>query len=327
MIEHVKVPPIKCQGIKTKLINFITTSIKWDGNGVWIEPFIGSGSVAFNVQPQKAILSDSNPHIIKFYQDIQNGTITPEIVKEYLTKQGVLLSKTDDTKESYYYEVRARFNDNPNSLDFLFLSRSCFNGMMRFNKKGGFNVPFCRKPNRFQKSLVTKIVNQIKWVKEIMEGKDWLFVVKDWKEVVQNAEPNDFLYLDPPYIGKNTDYFNQWSDQDADDLAMIAQLAPCGYALSMWAENSYRKNEYLLKWDGEMVTQDHFYHVGANIENRNSVSEALLIKNNYLYTGNMDDIPIRPRPEKKIVQNEIAGQLDLLDISISDEDDFLVRQL
>lgn len=141
-IEHVKVPPIKCQGIKTKLINFISTSIEWNGEGRWIEPFLGSGTVVFNIQPQRATIADSNPHIIKFYQDIQNNVITPEQVREYLYEQGELLSQTGDGADSYFYEVRSRFNENPNSLDFLFLSRSCFNGMMRFNKKGGFNVPF-----------------------------------------------------------------------------------------------------------------------------------------------------------------------------------------
>ena len=320
IIEHVKVPPIKCQGIKTKLINFISTSIEWDGEGTWIEPFVGSGAVAFNIQPQRAILSDSNPHIIEFYQNIQNGSITPEIVREHLTREGELLSKTDDTKESYYYEVRRRFNNAPNSLDFLFLSRSCFNGMMRFNKKGGFNVPFCRKPERFKKALITKIVNQVKWVQETMAGKDWQFVVKDWEEVVKSARLGDFLYLDPPYIGKNTDYFNQWTDQDADNLAMVAQAAPCGYALSMWAENSYRKNDYLLKWDGEMLTQEHFYHVGGNIENRNSVSEALIVRKNSKYTGEIGDIPIRYKANgSKISKEDDFEQLALLD-KLEEED-------
>lgn len=314
-IDHVRVPPIKCQGIKTKLINFITTSIKWDGNGTWIEPFVGSGAVVFNVQPQKAILSDTNPHIIKFYQDIQNDVITPERVREYLTEQGELLSRTDVSKDSYYYEVRKRFNSNPNSLDFLFLSRSCFNGMMRFNSKGGFNVPFCKKPDRFRQALVTKIVNQVKWVKEVMEGKDWLFVAQDWKETVEGIKPNDFLYLDPPYAGKNTDYFNKWTDKDSAELATIAQMSPAGYALSMWAENSYRKNDYLDQWNGEIVTQDHFYHVGGNIENRNSVSEAIIIKKNYIFNGDIDGIPVRHRNEKKISKDETSEQLSLLNIA------------
>lgn len=282
-INHVKVPPIKCQGIKTKLINFITNNISWNGEGRWVEPFLGSGVVLFNVQPERALVADSNPHIINFYKAIQNGTITPNIVREYLIEQGEQLSKTGVGTDSYYYEVRRRFNENPNSLDFLFLSRACFNGVMRFNKKGGFNVPFCKKPDRFRQAYVTKITNQVAWVAEIMEGKDWVFENLDWRETVSNIGENDFVYLDPPYIGRHADYFNQWSEEDAIDLASTIQELDTGYALSMWASNEYRNNDYLDRWHGEIITQGHFYHIGGSEDNRNKMNEALVINPRYVY--------------------------------------------
>ncbi|HOV32584.1 MAG TPA: DNA adenine methylase [Candidatus Hydrogenedens sp.] len=99
---------------------------------------MGSGVVGFNVQPDKAIFADSNPHIIRFYSDIQTGNINPGIVKSFLQKEGNNLLKTEG---QHYYTIRDRFNKEPNSLDFLFLNRACFNGMMRFNSKGKFNVP------------------------------------------------------------------------------------------------------------------------------------------------------------------------------------------
>jgi len=67
----VKVPPLKIQGIKTKLVPFILKNITWHGNGKWIEPFLGSGVVAFNVRPDRALLADVNPHIISVYQAIR----------------------------------------------------------------------------------------------------------------------------------------------------------------------------------------------------------------------------------------------------------------
>lgn len=294
-INHVRVPPIKCQGIKTKLINFITTNISWDGNGRWVEPFIGSGVVLFNVQPERALISDSNPHIIKFYQDIQNRIITPELVRTYLFEQGEKLSKTGVGPDSYFYEVRRRFNENPNSLDFLFLSRACFNGVMRFNKKGGFNVPFCKKPDRFRQAYITKITNQVAWVAEIMEGKDWVFRHQDWRATLTNLEESDFVYLDPPYIGRFADYYNQWNEDDASDLAVTVQDLSAGYALSMWASSEFRNNTYLEQWHGEMVIQGHFYHMGATEKLRNEINEALVIKDGYIYRGNITEIPIRER--------------------------------
>lgn len=77
--------------------------------------------------------------------------------------------------------------------------------MMRFNKKGGFNVPFCRKPERFRPVLVTKIVNQVEWSRRAMDGKDWDFVTQDWRVTVADAKPGDMIYCDPPYVGRHTD--------------------------------------------------------------------------------------------------------------------------
>ena len=154
----------------------------WDGEGTYFEPFMGSGVVGFNLEPQKAIFSDTNPYLIQFYKDIQSGKITPSIVREYLEKEAIKLAQTPEDKTSYYYEVRERFNLYHSSLDFLFLQRSNFNGMIRFNRKGYYNVPFGRKPERFQKALITKIVNQVAWVSIIMEDKDWQFICMPFTE-------------------------------------------------------------------------------------------------------------------------------------------------
>ena len=63
---RVQVPPIKCQGIKTKLVPMILRRIDRDPEGVWVEPFLGSGVVALNVAPKRALLADTNPHLIRF---------------------------------------------------------------------------------------------------------------------------------------------------------------------------------------------------------------------------------------------------------------------
>lgn len=60
------IPPIKCQGIKSKLVNWIAETVQWDGNGIWIEPFMGSGVVGFNLKPNRSIFGDTNPHLISF---------------------------------------------------------------------------------------------------------------------------------------------------------------------------------------------------------------------------------------------------------------------
>jgi DNA adenine methylase len=280
-IVKVVVPPIKCQGIKTKLVKFIAKNIEWDGEGKWIEPFLGSGVVAFNIRPERALLADTNKHIIQFYQQVQKGVINKVTVREMLEDMG---DKLSEGGVDYYYQIRSRFNKSGDSFDFLFLNRSCFNGLMRFNGKGGFNVPFGHKPQRFSKSYITKITNQVKTIGDIIKNRDWEFIVSDWKQTLSFTAYDDFIYLDPPYIGRHTDYFNTWNNEDAIELSQIAAALPCEYALSMWLENQYRRNTHVDEhWvDTRLITFDHFYHIGSTESLRNSMTEALLLKNNPL---------------------------------------------
>lgn len=274
---RVIVPPLKLQGIKTKLVPHIKKKACLKEGGVWIEPFCGSGVVALNIKPTRALLADTNIHIIRFYQSIQSGAITHKIVRHYLEHEGGILSRK---KEQHYYDIRDRFNKNGEPLDFLFLNRSCFNGMMRFNSKGGFNTPFCKKINRFSRSYITKIVNQIFAVEMILQNCDWEFRCMSWETTLNFVSENDFVYLDPPYIGRHVDYFNSWTREDAIDLERSIKQLPCEFIYSMWAENKYRKNEETLssfsKYNISYV--DHFYHLGATESLRNKMTEALIMK-------------------------------------------------
>ena len=172
MTEKVFVPPIKIQGIKTKLVPLIRQNVILNDNSVWIEPFMGSGVVGFNIAPRKAVFADTNPHIIAFYNQIKQGIITPCSVRAFLEREGKLLEQGDG---EYYYAVRERFNREHDPLDFLFLNRACFNGMIRFNKDYAFNVPYGHKPQRFAKAYVTKVVNQVANVAELMKRNSWFF--------------------------------------------------------------------------------------------------------------------------------------------------------
>ncbi len=292
--HRIGIPPLKCQGIKTKLVPFILSQIHWQASTTarWIEPFLGSGVVVFNLAPDRALLTDSNQHLIRFYQAIQQQIITQASVRDFLTHEG---AKLHQLGAEFYYTVRDRFNQDHHPLDFLFLNRACFNGLMRFNSRGHFNVPFCHKPNRFSSSYITKIVNQVGWVAQQMHGKDWEFRVADWRESLQNTQSDDFVYLDPPYIGRHTDYFNAWNQADAEELAAIAHQLPGGFALSMWLENQHRKNPHIQQcWSQTRLRVcQHFYHVGSQETWRGAVYEALLIKPGYEAEENVSEKIVR----------------------------------
>jgi len=275
MITKVGVPPIKSQGIKTKLVPWIRSIVPSDFNGTWIEPFMGTGVVAFNVAPRRAILCDTNPHLVNFYSGIASGEITPEVVKEYLIREGeMLLSKGED----HYYFVRERFNSEHSPLDFLFINRAGFNGMIRFNRKGDFNIPFCRKPQRFTQAYITKITNQVSWASELIQAKELTFKCQDFNKTIEEASSTDIIYCDPPYIGRHVDYFNGWDDAHERELFNKISNFKGKFILSTWHHNDYRENEYVKNlWSGHSVlTREHFYHVGGKEENRNPVIEALV---------------------------------------------------
>ncbi len=269
------VPPIKSQGIKTKLVEWISSNIKEIKFDRWVEPFMGTGVVAFNVRPKKALLCDSNPHIINFYNALKDKEITSSIVKQHLIIEGEKLLKSDG---KHYYEIRNRFNETGSPLDFLFLSRSCFNGMMRFNKKGGYNVPFCKKPNRFAQALVTKITNQVENISQIIENGDYTFINQDFKITLEQIESSNLVYSDPPYIGRHVDYFDSWSVDEEIILKNGLMKSNANFILSTWLSNKYRVNNYVFDiWkDCFVTTKEHFYHVGGKESNRNAVYEALL---------------------------------------------------
>ena len=269
------VPPIKSQGIKTKLVDWIASNVEDIQFDRWVEPFMGTGVVGFNIRPQKALMCDSNPHIIKFYNGIKNKEITSAIVRDFLTEEGKKLLATDG---EYYYEVRKRFNENGASLDFLFLSRSCFNGMMRFNRKGGYNVPFCKKPNRFAQALVTKITNQVKNIAQVIDLGDFTFKCQDFQTTLGEVKATDLVYADPPYIGRHVDYFDSWSEEEEVILHDKIIESDAKYMLSTWLSNKYRTNDYIFSiWENSHIaTKEHFYHVGAKESNRNAMNEALV---------------------------------------------------
>lgn len=246
--------------------------------GRWIEPFLGTGVVAFNSKAENAILGDTNPHIINLYKAIQSGSLTGTTIEKYLEIEGDLLRNADDNGYAHYRFVRDRFNKEFSSYDFIFLSRAGFNGMMRFGKKG-WNIPFCQKPDRFAQAYRTKIINQVNAVSKIIKPEPaWIFNNKPFTDIIPLATKDDLIYCDPPYYGRYVDYYNGWTEEDENNLFSLLDSSPAKFILSTWHHNSYRENEMIKKYWGKfnIFTKDHFYHAGGKVENRNSVVEALV---------------------------------------------------
>lgn len=277
------IPPIKSQGIKTKLVPWINTIIRQSGLDLphtnWIEPFFGTGVVGFNAPVGgNRIVGDSNPHIIRFYNAVLNGEVTPENMRGYLMREGELLSGADEDGYAHYRLVRDRFNEEHSPFDFIFLSRAGFNGMMRFNRRGDWNIPFCKKPNRFSPAYITKICNQVAAVRRLMRRYHWEFANQNFIDTIRRAQEGDLIYCDPPYYGRYVDYYNGWTAEDEQALFEALLHTPAHFILSTWHHNQFRGNEMIERyWNQfQVITQEHFYFGGGHIENRHAMVEALV---------------------------------------------------
>ncbi len=236
---------------------------------------MGTGVVAFNLAPDRALLCDANPHLINFYQSLAKGNITPEIVRDFLNREGGNLLKNG---EKQYYEIRKRFNSNCHPLDFLFLNRAGFNGMIRFNSKGELNTPFCRKSKRFAQAYVTKIVNQVAYVARLLKTKEFSFKCQSFEKTIGKGCEKDIVYCDPPYIDRHVDYYNGWNEVDEKTLYEALSKTPGKFILSTWHHNDFRENRYIESlWSNfRIMTCEHFYHVGGKEKNRNPMVEAIV---------------------------------------------------
>ena len=88
-------------------------------------------------------------------------------------------------------------------------------------------MPFGHKPQRFSKAYITKIVNQVDFVHTISRTFNWSFVCQDFRETLNGISERDFVYCDPPYVGRHVDYFNSWNEENERQLFAILNRCPC----------------------------------------------------------------------------------------------------
>jgi len=154
----------------------------------YFEPFVGGGAVFFDLQPLKAELSDLNGELITTYNVIKNNV--EELIQslkgiryKVIDKENFLSIRSLNPRQLSDLEIASRF---------IYLNRTCFNGMYRVNSKGGFNVPFGRYTNPL-------ICDETNFRKVSVMLKNVEIKNQDYKEVLNRAKKDDFIYFDPPY--------------------------------------------------------------------------------------------------------------------------------
>lgn len=179
-------PIVKWAGGKTQLLGELLPRIP-SYPGKYIEPFFGGGALYFDLCPDKAIIADSNPELINAYRQVA------EHVEEIIE----LLSSYENSEESFYRMRKLNWealSEVEAASRFIYLNKTCFNGLYRVNKYGQFNVPYgkYKKPNICDAST-------LRAASEVLKGAT--IVCGDYVEILrEHAEAGDFVFLDPPYI-------------------------------------------------------------------------------------------------------------------------------
>ncbi|MGB3262632.1 MAG: DNA adenine methylase [Microcoleus sp.] len=188
-------PFLKWAGGKRQLLPEIVKYVpKLTSKHTYYEPFIGGGALLFELQPQKAVINDSNGELINCYKVIRDSL--DELMEE-LSKE-----KYSNTETSYY-DMRdldrsakkyADLSAVEKAARIIYLNKTCYNGLFRVNSQGQFNVPFGRYKNpNFLDGAVLRAVNKYLTSNTITLSN------LDFQEAVKDAKKGDFIYLDPPY--------------------------------------------------------------------------------------------------------------------------------
>jgi DNA adenine methylase len=196
--------------------------LKWPGGKRWLiqryaelfpttyrryfEPFLGGGAVFFSLSPVRAVLSDSNPDLINAYKCVRDY---PDIIDRRLR----ILHVHHNSR--LYYQMRAMKpkSDIVRAVRFIYLNRTCFNGIYRVNRQGEFNVPMGSK------DLVEYPDGYLSLISERLKSTS--IMVADFEDMIESSGRNDFVFVDPPYsvmhnhnnfIKYNSSLFS-WIDQ------------------------------------------------------------------------------------------------------------------
>jgi len=281
-------PMIKYRGGKSKEIPHFLNNMPSEYDR-YIEPFLGGGALYFYLEPEKAIINDVNERLFLFYQGIKESywearaqldaiqEIYEENQKEYeALKEEHPDERMENKNEAFYYHMRDMFNHKAKSpyLDavvYFFINKTAYSGMIRYNANGEYNVPFGRYKN-FNTKLITEQHHELLSRTEIYN--------RDYAEIFNMAQGDDFIFLDPPYDCIFSDYGNKtYKDGFGEDehrrLANDFMNLPCK-ALLVIGKTQLTEELY-----GAHIIDEYDKSYAVNIRNRFKADAKHIIVTNY----------------------------------------------
>lgn len=280
-------PLIKYRGGKSNEIPNIEKHIP-RYRGRYVEPFLGGGALYFHLEPRRAIINDINAKLMAFYMGVRDNypelrVELDEIEEIYeanrrkfdALKQQTPNQRVEDQNEALYYQIRDMFNEitdkrYSDALLYFFINKTAYSGMIRYNSRGEFNVPFGR-----YKHLNTMLVSQ--------KHSDLLANAaihnEDYRIIFDMTQPDDFIFLDPPYDCVFTDYGNEEYKAGFNDDCHVA-LARDFFNLNCRALLVIGRTPLTERLYGDAIIDEYAKIYSVNIRNRfKSVSTHILVAN------------------------------------------------
>lgn len=214
----------------------------------YYEPFCGGASVmrkvmeAQDIKVKNYIISDINEDLINLWKCIQ---FNPSyLIFYYRTLWNGMNNKgkTEKEKREFFEKIRQGFNENHNNAYFLFLLRTCFNGMPRYNNKGEFNTSFHLNRPGIHPDKLCKIINE--W-SDLLNKNNVEFRCCSYKDIKPSSD-NDFFYFDPPYANTNGMYFG---GIDKNEFFNYLRDLKCGYVFSYDGKSGDEDNTVEVPFD------------------------------------------------------------------------------
>lgn len=260
------VPFLKWAGGKRWLID---TDVKYMPNkfNKYIEPFLGGGAVFFSLPKKVCILSDLNEELTITYNAIKNDwKKVNEVLKKHARKHS----------DEYYYEMRSAkpIKEHTKAARFIYLNRTCWNGLYRVNLKGDFNVPRGTK-----NSVMLDTDNFEKVAKFLSKSK---ILCQDFEHTISMAGKDDFIFVDPPYTVKHNlngfvkynERIFSWNDQiRLRDALLGAKNRGAKITITNADHQSIRE---LYQGHGEIIRMERSSVIAAKSKYRNLTTEILV---------------------------------------------------
>lgn len=203
--------------------------------GTYFEPFLGSGGVLGTLVPRTAVASDTFLPLVEIWKTLKES---PDTLKGWYRERWQKMMGGE--KVEVYEQIKASYNSKPNGADLLFLTRSCYGGVVRFRKADGYMSTPCGIHKPISPESFAKRVDE--WRKRVS---DTVFLHLDYEEAMNMAKPGDLIYCDPPYTHSQAILYGAQSFDLEHLLSVIEKCKAKGVYVALSIDGTKRSGDLI----------------------------------------------------------------------------------